>query len=341
MSRSFTRSALALVALATVASHAAAQSAPRGTAPARPSKQYTIEQFMNVTGVRGAGFSADESRVLFSSNKTGIWNAYSIPASGGEWVPITTSTVDSTYAISYFPADDRVLFTRDQGGNELNHLYVKMVDGQEKDLTPGEKLKAQFAGWSGDRASFSMATNERDARFFDLYRYDAKTLERSLVFKNDLGYLPSGISRDGKWIALVKPNTTNDTDVYLWSAASGEAKHITPHTGEATYSPAAFDPASAYFYYLTNDGSEFTRVRRYALSAGTHEDVEKADWDIVSFGFSEGGTYRFTGVNADGRYALRLAQAASGKPLALPTLPDGSLTGVSFSRSEKRLAFTL
>ena len=341
MSASLVRAGAALVALAAMVSHGDAQSARPANAQTRPSKQYTIEQFMNVTGVRGAGFSADESRVLFSSNKTGIWNVYSIPASGGEWVPITTSTVDSTYAISYFPADDRVLFTRDQGGNELNHLYVKMVDGQEKDLTPGEKLKAQFAGWSGDRTSFSVATNERDARFFDLYRYDAKTLERTLVFKNDLGYMPSGISRDGKWIALVKANTTNDTDVYLWSAASGEAKHITPHTGEATYSPATFDPASAYFYYLSNDGSEFTRVRRYSLAAGTHEDVEKADWDIVSFGFSERGTYRITGVNADGRYALRLVQASSGKPLALPTLPDGSLTGVSFSRSEKRLAFTL
>jgi Tol biopolymer transport system component len=245
---SLVRAGAALVALAAMASHSDAQSARPGTAKARPSKQYTIEQFMNVTGVRGAGFSADESRFLFSSNRTGIWNTYSIPVGGGEWVPITASTVDSTYAVSYFPTDDRVLFTRDQGGNELNHLYVKMLDGQEKDLTPGEKLKAQFAGWSGDRTSFHVSTNERDPRFFDLYRYDAKTLERAVVFKNDLGYMPSGISRDGKWVALVKPNTTNDTDLYLWSEASGEARHITPHTGEATYYPATFDPASTYFY---------------------------------------------------------------------------------------------
>jgi dipeptidyl aminopeptidase/acylaminoacyl peptidase len=338
---SLVRAGVALVALAAMASHSDAQSARPGTAKARPSKQYTIEQFMNVTGVRGAGFSADESRFLFSSNRTGIWNTYSIPVGGGEWVPITASTVDSTYAVSYFPTDDRVLFTRDQGGNELNHLYVKMLDGQEKDLTPGEKLKAQFAGWSGDRTSFHVSTNERDPRFFDLYRYDAKTLERAVVFKNDLGYMPSGISRDGKWVALVKPNTTNDTDLYLWSEASGEARHITPHTGEATYYPATFDPASTYFYYLTNDGSEFTRVRRYSLAAGTHEDVEKADWDIASFEFSERGTYRLTRVNEDGRYALRIVETASGKPVALPKLPDGSVTGGSFSRSEKRLSFTL
>jgi len=86
---------------------------------AAPVKEYTIEQFMNVTGVRGAGFSADESRLLFSSNRTGIWNAYSIAVGGGEWTPITASTVDSTYAVSYFPSDDRVVFTRDRAKHHL------------------------------------------------------------------------------------------------------------------------------------------------------------------------------------------------------------------------------
>ena len=102
MSPAVVRAGVALVALAAMASHADAQAARPAAATARPSKQYTIEQFMNVTGVRSAGFSADESRLLFSSNRSGIWNAYSMPVGGGEWTPVTTSTVDSTYAIAYF-----------------------------------------------------------------------------------------------------------------------------------------------------------------------------------------------------------------------------------------------
>ena len=94
---------------------------------------------------------------------------------------------------------------------------------------------------------------------------------------------------------MTKLNTTNDSDIYLWNADTKALTHLTPHTGEAQYSPATFDPASRYLYYLSNEGSEFTRLRRYSLAAGTHEDVEKADWDIVSFGFSEKGTYRLTG----------------------------------------------
>src|SRR5262245_6398860 len=97
-------------------------------AATKPSKQYTMEQLLDTVAIQGASFSADESRILFSSNKTGIWNAYTIPVGGGAWTAVTTSTKDSTYAVSFFPNDNRVLITRDQGGNELNHLYVLAQD---------------------------------------------------------------------------------------------------------------------------------------------------------------------------------------------------------------------
>src|SRR5687768_3062885 len=79
---------------------------------ARPSKQYPIEDFVETVGVGGASFSADESRILFHSSKSGIWNAYTMPVTGGEWTPVTASTTDNVYALSYFPADDRVLVAR-------------------------------------------------------------------------------------------------------------------------------------------------------------------------------------------------------------------------------------
>ena len=97
-------------------------------------KQHPIEDFIDTTGVSGASFSPDESQILFSSNKTGIWNAYTMPASGGEWKPVTHSTTDNTYSEAWFPADDRKLVSRDQGGNELDHLYVIEADGSERDL---------------------------------------------------------------------------------------------------------------------------------------------------------------------------------------------------------------
>ena len=94
---------------------------------------------------------------------------------------MTRSTHDSTFAVDYFPKDNHVLFTRDQGGNEENHLYVRAENGEERDLTAGEKLKAQFVEWTRDDRAFYLQTNERDKRFFDLYRMDAASYERTLV----------------------------------------------------------------------------------------------------------------------------------------------------------------
>ena len=293
----------------------------------RPQKQYSIEQFMNTVAIAGASFSPDESRILFSSNKTGIYNAYTIPVTGGDWLPITSSTTDSTFAVAYFPNDNRILFTRDQGGNELNHLYVRMPDGTDQDLTPGDKLKASFNGFSRDGDAFYVQTNERDPRFFDIYRYDAKTYERTMFYKNDEGFFPAGVSPDGKWVGLFKFNTTSNTDIHLYDVGAKTTKHLTPHKDDAQYQPSTFDPESKFLYYTTNDGTEFMRLRRYSLADGRHEDVEKADWDIAGVSFSRNGKYRVLAVNEDGRAAIKVTETASGKPVQLPSLPSGGVAG--------------
>src|SRR3954447_9393859 len=63
-------------------------------------KQYTIEQFMATIRLGGASFSSDEKSILFHSNKTGIFNVYSTPVTGGEAKQLTQSTKESTYAVS-------------------------------------------------------------------------------------------------------------------------------------------------------------------------------------------------------------------------------------------------
>ena len=323
-------SAALLCAFATLA--AAAENPAR-----RPSRQYTIEQFMATTSVRDASFSPDETQILFSSNATGIFNAYSVPVKGGVAKPVTNSTTDSTYAVSYFPHDERLLYTRDQGGNELNHLYVRGTDGQERDLTPGEKVKARFLQWSPQGDAFWVQTNERDPKFFDLYRYDAKTYDRTLAYKDETGYALGAISGDGRYLGLAKPVTTSEDELYLWDVQKKEMKPL--HQGRGAYSPEDFDRASQALYYLTNEGSEFTRVRRYDIAGGRHEDVEKADWDVMYTYFSRGGRYRVTGINDDGRTVIKLYDARTNTPVVPPRLPNGDITSVSISKSDQRMAF--
>jgi hypothetical protein len=89
-------------------------------------------------------------------------------------------------------------------------------------VTPGSKLKAMFSGWSRDDSSFHVLINQRDPRFFDLYRYDAKNLEPSMIYKDTVGYQLSSVSGDGRWLALGKPRSTADSDIYSGTCAQTE-----------------------------------------------------------------------------------------------------------------------
>src|SRR5207302_4379768 len=124
--------------------------------------QYDARTFYETTTYFGASFSADARHLLISSDASGVFNAYSVPVEGGAPRQLTHSKGSAILAVSYFPHDDRILYTQDEGGNELNHLYVREADGQVRDLTPGKGLKAMLAGWSDDLKRFYALTNERD-----------------------------------------------------------------------------------------------------------------------------------------------------------------------------------
>jgi dipeptidyl aminopeptidase/acylaminoacyl peptidase len=311
-------------------------------AAARQVRQYTIEQFMDTTRVGGSSFSPDEKSVLFHNNKTGIFNVYTVAVTGGEPKRLTNSTKESTYAVSYFPADSRILYTYDRGGNENNHLYVREADGAERDLTPGDKVKANFLGWSHDRKSFFYSTNERDPRFFDIFEMTVADFKPALVYRDETGLDFGDISNDKRYIAFEKSGGSQaDSDVFLYDTRTKELKNITQHTGEVSNSPQTFDVRSRYLYYLTDEAGEFRHVARYDLATGARQVVEEAPWDISYTYFSRNGKYRVTSVNEDARTKIKIYDEATGRLVPLPRLPEGDITGVNISPSERLMAFYL
>jgi dipeptidyl aminopeptidase/acylaminoacyl peptidase len=303
-------------------------------------KQYTIEQFMATTRLGGASFSADEKSILFHSNKTGIFNVYSMPVAGGEAKQLTNSTKESTFAVSWFPADARFLYRYDKGGNENEHLYLRELDGKERDLTPGDKTKAQFYGWSRDRKSFFFGTNARDPKFFDTFEMSIADLKPTLIYKDETGYQPGAISDDKKFIAFGKPgSSTADSDIYLLNTETKEMKNITAHTGDVDNSPETFDPASKFLYFLSDDGSEFKSVVRYDLASGAKTVAEKTTWDVAFVSFSRTGKYRVVGTNEDARTKVKVYEGETEKLVPLPPLPEGDISGIRFSDSETKMAF--
>src|SRR6185369_6019446 len=311
-----------------------------------PPTQYDAEAFFATTSYQmpaGYAWSADDKQLLVSSDETGIFNVYGLTAAGEGKQPLTASTTDSTYAVSWFPADGRALFTADSGGNEINHLYVREADGATRDLTPGDKVKAEFFGWSADKQHFFVTTNERKPEAFDLYRYAAKDYARTLVFKHEEAWQVADVSPDDRYLALVKPRTSADADVYLLdlSVKKHAPQLVTKHEGNVTHSVYAFTHDSKQLVYATDEFGEFNQAWTYEISSGTRTPLIRADWDISFVSYSESGRFRVWGVNEDGRTAVHILDNNYGKEIALPDLPAGDLAQIRFSRDETKLALLL
>jgi len=315
-----------------------------GAAPPPPETvhRYTVDQFLATTVYTGSSFSPDGRKILVSSSRSGVINVFAVPVDGGEPVQLTDSKVNAANAEGYYPADERFLYSSDQGGNEQSHLYVKAPDGTVRDLTPGDKLRATFLGWAFDGKGFFFLSNERDPRAFDLYEMPLDGGAKKLLFTNDGGYQIIDVSPDRRWVTLDKKISNADTDVYLHDRTTGATKLITPKAGsntEVDNNSGPFSPDGKSLLYTTDQGSEFVYLMRYDLATGERREVLRSDWGVSKANYSRNGHVLVVAVNRDGHPELHLFDAATLQAMDLPASPEGFVSSVDFSRDGKLMAF--
>ncbi|HNR92893.1 MAG TPA: hypothetical protein PKO41_10790, partial [Dokdonella sp.] len=142
--------------------------------------------------------------------------------------------------------------------------------------------------------------------------------EQQRLFENTEGWAVGPLSADERWLALARTRTTNDNDLYLHDLQTRNRLHLSPHEGDARYSAADFSPDSKHLLYLTNEGGEFTGLRRYDIESGAHARVQDEPWDIVHAAYSHDGKFRVSAINDDGSTRVSIVEVASGAPVALP-----------------------
>lgn len=311
---------------------------------AEPIPKYSAAQFFETTTYGfgpsgGFAFSPDGSSLLMSSDASGVFNTWQLPIDGSEPIQLTDSTDNAMFGVSWFPNDERVLYTYDGGGNELNHVVVRELDGSYQDLTPGDEFKAGFLGWSDDGESFFLLTTERDQRSFDVYRYSTDDYSREMVFENP-GMQVSAISGDERWLVLDKFRTSADSDIYIVDLQSEDQALmlITEHEGNVEHGAYGFSADSRFVTYGTSEFGEFQQAWQYDLETAEKSLLIEADWDVWYVIYSPSGRYRVSGVNADARTVVTILDQSNDTTIALDSLPPGDLRSVRFTEDEAQLA---
>ena len=302
-------------------------------------KKYSIEQFYKNNSIIGGAFSDDENKLLVSSNESGIFNVYEIDIASGEKTQKTFSEKESFFAIDYLPKTNQILYSADKGGDELNHIYLMNEDGTTTDLTPGEKEKARFAGWSKDKKSMYFTSNKRTPKFFDFYKMNIDSRESEMLYQNDNGINISSMSEDEDWFAFSQTITTSENKLFLKNRINNSIIELSEESG--SYSASGFSKDNKDFYYITDVNKEFTYLVRYKIETGEKEVLFETNWDVMYSYLSENEKYRVTAINEDGKNTLLIRDIINNSDVYFPKIPDGDIKGASFSESENKIRLTI
>ena len=294
-------------------------------------QEYSIEALMSNNRSSGGYFSKDGSKLLYSSDKSGIFNVYEVDLKTDKEVQITSSTEESFFARGYSPITGEVIYSADKGGNENSHLYL-IRDGESLDLTPGEKTKASLLGWTKNEKQMYFQSNSRDSRYFDLYKVDMETLETNMVYKNDNAYTYNSISNNDQYLIFDQSIARGVDKMFIYNLETKQQIEISDQ--KANFWGQGFDKDDKNYYYTTNFDGEFHYLMSYNIKTKKRDLVYKTDWDVVNSSLSKNDSYRIVTVNEDAQNKIIVENNKDGSELKFEGLDNMNINSVSFSDDE-------
>ena len=297
-------------------------------------KQYSIETLMSNNRSSGGYFSKDAKKLIYSSDKSGIFNIYEVDLETKLEKQITDSKEESFFVRGYSPITGEIIYSADIGGNENSHIYI-IRDGNSIDLTPGENTKASFFGWTNNELEMYVISNYRDPRFFDLYKIDMETLSSKMVYKNDSGYNLNSISNNDNYLVLSLSLSRSEQKLFLYDIKSKNQVEISNQV--ANFSGQNFDKNDENYFYTTNYDSEFYYLMSYNIKNGERSIVYKTDWDVAFSYLSKNNSYRVIAVNEDAQNKLTITNTSDQSDINLFGFENMNINSVGFSEDEKLL----
>lgn len=248
------------------------------------------------------------------------------------------------------PAPDgrSFLFTKDSGGDEFFQIHrYDLASGATTLLSDG-RSRNTGPRWSqaGDR--FAYSTTRRNGRDTDVVigRPDNSAIQR--VTAREGSWSALDFAPDDRRLLLARYLSINESQ--LWIAdldrldADGlpELTRVHERAEPISFSAARFSRDGQGLYYVSDEASDFQRLRYEKLDGSAARVLTgNVDWDVDAIELSRGGTYLAYTVNADGVSTLHVLNLRTGQPMAVPRLPIGVISGLSFDRGGKRLGFNL
>lgn len=244
-------------------------------------------------------FFKNSEKTAFHISPNGEYLAYMAPYEnrmnihvqkiGSDDVQMLTKETDRDISGYFWVTDDRLLYLKDDGGDENFALYGVDRDGNNLMKLTDSGVKIQIIDDLEDIPEYVIiGTNERNPQIFDAYRLDVNTGEKQLIAENP-GNISSWMTdHDGKLRIAVTTDGVNNTLMYREDESEDFRPILTTNFKEA-FEPQFFDfDNGSIVYGSSNLGRDKSAIVKFDMNTGKETEVlfEDADNDVSGLGYS-------------------------------------------------------
>lgn len=302
--------------------------------------RFTIKDFLEIKASYSPSLSPNGKKVVFLNNDSGIPQIYLLDLKTNK-IEQLTNFDDYVSSVSFSPTQEQIIFEMSQGGNENDQLYMMNLPTKDVvNLTNTPHIKFDFGDWSRDGQQIAYSSTQRNGKDFDVWIMDLKTKQSRMVWDNGGWAHSYGLSPQGTFLIINVAHSTVNQELYLIHLKTGESKKISDHKGEAVYGKSHWLPNESGFYIRTNKESEFIGIAFYDLKRKKFEYKFTPPWDVEEMHLTEDGKLLAAVINEDGLNKLDILDGKTLEPLHHPSLPEGSINGIKWSKDGNQLAFS-
>jgi tricorn protease len=171
-------------------------------------------------------------------------DVFSVPVEFGVTRNLTHSSDAHDREASWSSDGKRLVYVSDRSGEE--EIYIQEQNGNPASaITAGSNARYLAPRWSGDDKRIVVADSTNR-----LYMIEVAAKRRTEIARDVTSVaLDYQWSRDGQYLAYALNDADNVSHVFIWSAADGKSRRVTPLMFNA-HSPA-FSPNGELLYFLS------------------------------------------------------------------------------------------
>lgn len=291
-------------------------------------------------------FSRDKKRVLFRSNRDGVWQAYMGDVAHPAAAPKRLTTGDDRVTFASLTADEKyVVYVRDQRADENFQIFRMRLDGSEAtNLTPDKKLHRDVPFLPKLRPT-EMVYSARDnaAVSTPVFVQSIGDGQARIAYTDPQPGTVVDVAPDGSHALFLRHRSPSDQSLLRVDLDSGTATRIFPLSERKTVriNAAKYSTDGRRVFVATDDGTDSSFLVRIepgtGVVSGRYREEAMATARIADVVVAPRGDKVAVFVDAGNRSEARILDDTLKVSATLKT-PLGSLEAGEFSDDGKSLS---